>query len=130
MAGALAVTLNGVLDWLLVGPLGLLGLGLSTAIVHAGIGGTLLITAVPERRIFSQGLISFGTRVCIANATALGSSIAILAALGESAAGIAVAAGAGLATLVLVARAVNLPEYPLLVRSLKDRAPRSASTTP
>jgi putative peptidoglycan lipid II flippase len=117
----LGLVVNGLLDWALVGPLGLLGIGISTAIVHGTLGIGFIISAATEQRLVIRQLGSFAARLVATNAVAVGAAIAVAAAaglaLGGRAAGACGIIVAG-AVLLGVASILRLDDYRLIGASL------------
>jgi putative peptidoglycan lipid II flippase len=119
-AGVAGMALNALLDWVLVTPLGLFGLGLATAVVHASVGVVLLVTAVPKPRRFALRFASFAARLGLVNGVAAAAAGGILWG-GTSVPRVMAAIVGGVVVLALLARLFGVSEYELLFRSLSGR---------
>jgi putative peptidoglycan lipid II flippase len=118
----IGLALNGLLDWALVGPFGLLGIGVSTAFVHGGLGIGLIIGAAHERRRVLQQLGSFAARLTTANAAAALAGVGVAAVASLFVGGfVALTAAILIAAAILgvAAVAVGLDDYARIVSSLR-----------
>ena len=117
------LALNAGLDAVLIGPFGVMGIGIATAVVHAAAGLLLILTATADRTGISRQLVQVFTRLLV---LVSGSALAgYLATRALEWAPSAVAHGCGLVVgaLVLVAAApsVGVRDYRMLVDALMHR---------
>jgi putative peptidoglycan lipid II flippase len=121
------IFLNGVLDWLLVRPLGLLGIGVSTAVVHGLLGVCLILGAASDRRFALRQLGSFAARLAAANSASATAGLAVVPAVASSVGSIAAAAfgvAAAGSVLLVAASVVRLDDYTVIGASLLPVARR------
>jgi len=121
----MGLVLNGLIDWALVGPLGLLGIGISTAIVHGTLGIGFIVSAAREPRVVIRQLGSFAAKLIASNGAAVAVAIAVAAAVGLVANGLlAGVIGIGVAVGVLIGAAVvvRLDDYATIWASLTPAA--------
>jgi putative peptidoglycan lipid II flippase len=117
------LVVNGLLDWALVGPLGLLGIGISTAIVHGTLGVGFIVGAASEPRFVLRELASFAARLAASNAAGVAAAIGV-AALAGLAIGGRLAGGLGIVVAIGVLLAASV------VVRLDDYATIGASFMP
>jgi putative peptidoglycan lipid II flippase len=115
------LVLNGLLDWLLVRPLGLFGIGLSTACVHLGVGLLLLLFAVTDRARYARALGGFGVRLGLTCVPAAAFAVGAQTLLGPSPFRSPVSLLAGIVGLLAGARLCRLQDYEVVLRSLRRR---------
>jgi putative peptidoglycan lipid II flippase len=121
-AMAFGIVLNGLLDWVLVGPLGVLGIGVATAAVHSLIGGVLTVTAAESGRDVARELGGFTLRLAVV--LAAGGGVAMIVA-GVAPAGALVrplvTAVLMLSVLGVGARVARVDDYRSFVTAIVNR---------
>lgn len=128
LVATLGLVLNAGLDAALIGPLGVMGIGIATAVVHAGAGLVLILTASANRRAIGVQLMHVFTRlgglILAASAVAV-LSMSALAWLPTYAAH-AIALALGVLVLLVAAPHFGVRDYQLLFKAFVHR-PRTAS---
>lgn len=126
------LVLNGLLDWLLIKPFGVMGVGISTAVVHALVGIYLALTAMSEPRRVARGLAAFGARlaVVVGLATLAGLSCSRILAFMPDAAGQGTGLLAASLVLLAVAPRLGVPDYRILVHALRSRRESTTRSVP
>jgi putative peptidoglycan lipid II flippase len=112
-AASVGLLANAGLDAVLVGPLGLAGIGLATAAVHAVVGFGLIAAGAGDRRALGRAAAAFAFRLGALVAVAAGAGIGVAAAAGGAPDLVADGAGlvVGLAVLLLGARPAGVTQY-------------------
>jgi putative peptidoglycan lipid II flippase len=106
------MALNLVLDAVLYRPLGIFGIGLATAVVHASVGLALLVAAVGSPAVAARALGDLGLRVAASGLVALAAAAGVVAVAG-SARGLALitATIAGAVAYVVAAHVAGIHEH-------------------
>jgi putative peptidoglycan lipid II flippase len=128
-AGLLA---NAGLDALLIGPLGVAGIGIATAVAHGSVGLLLLLTASEDSRHVGAQLVRLIGRLGLLVGLGTAVGVAAWALLASGPEGVAAATGlvVGAMVIILAAPRFGVTEYQVLLSILhaSSRDDRPAST--
>ncbi len=116
----LGLLVNAGLDALLIGPLGVAGIGLATAVAHGSVGLLLMLTASEDpRNVGAQFVRLIGPLgLLVALGTAVGAAVAALLASGPEAAADATGLVVGAMVIILAAPRFGVTEYQVLLSIL------------
>jgi putative peptidoglycan lipid II flippase len=71
------LAMNALLDWILIGPFGIAGIGIATAVAHTAVGGVLLYSVAYDRRRVTAEVVGALGRLVLACALAAGAGFVV-----------------------------------------------------
>jgi putative peptidoglycan lipid II flippase len=116
----LGLLVNAGLDALLIGPLGVAGIGLATAVAHGSVGLLLMLTASDDPRYVGAQFVRLIGRLglLVALGSAVGAAASALLASGPEAAADATGLVVGAMVIILAAPRFGVTEYQVLLSIL------------
>jgi putative peptidoglycan lipid II flippase len=117
----LGLLVNAGLDALLIGPLGVAGIGISTAVAHGSVGLLLMLTASEDSRHVGAQFVRLVGRLGLLVGLGTSVGVAVSALLPSSPEGVAPATGlaVGAMVIILAAPRFGVTEYQVLLSTLK-----------